>query len=109
MSEASHRFRKAAVERVLQGPAKTSGDERRAAFDNKGVPAAGAALIDKVAKNAWKVTDEDVAAAKAAGLSEDAIFELTVSAAMGQATRQIDSALAAVDAAFNPNAAKESA
>lgn len=109
MSEASHRFRKAAVERVLQGPATTSAEQRRAAFDNKDVPAAGAALIDKVAKHAWKVTDEDVAAAKGAGLAEDAIFELTVSAAMGQATRQLDSALAAVDAAFAPAAAKESA
>ncbi|MDX2092098.1 MAG: hypothetical protein SFX73_29810 [Kofleriaceae bacterium] len=109
MSEASHRFRKAAVERVLQGPATTSGEHRRAAFDNTHVPAAAAALIEKVAKHAWKVTDEDVAAAKAAGLSEDAIFELTVGAAMGQATRQLDSALAAVDAAFNPTAQKESA
>lgn len=97
------------MERVLQGPATTSGDHRRAAFDNKNVTTAASPLIDKVAKNAWKVTDEDVAAAKAAGLAEDAIFELTVSAAMGQATRQLDSALAAVDAAFNPTAEKESA
>jgi alkylhydroperoxidase family enzyme len=109
MSEASHRVRKAAVERVLQGPATTSGEHRRAAFDNKKVPAAASALIDKVANNAWKVTDEDVAAAKAAGLAEDAIFELTVSAAMGQASRQLDSARAAVDAAFDQTAVKESA
>jgi len=90
MSDAAHRLRKAAIERAAQGAATTPAPDRRAAFDNRDVPAAAAALIDKVARNAWKVTDEDV------------------TAAMGQATRQLDSALAAVDAAFAP-AAKESA
>ena len=108
MSDAAHRFRKAAIERTVRGAGSTPADQRQAAFDNRNVPAAAAALVDTIARNAWKVTDEDVAAAKAAGLSEDAIFELAVSAAMGQATRQLDSALAAVDAAFAP-AAKESA
>ena len=41
------------------------------------------------------MTDEDVAAAKAA-LSEDEMFELAVCAAIGQATRQLDNALAAL-------------
>ena len=36
---------------------------------------------------------------EAAGVSEDEIFELTVCAALGQATRQLDAALAALDAA----------
>ncbi len=110
MSDASARLRKAVVERVLHGPGTTTGDQRRAAFDSKDVPEAARALIDKVSKTAWKVTDEDVAAAKAAGLSEDQIFELTVAAALGQATRQLDAALAAVDAALAPEAAtKETA
>jgi alkylhydroperoxidase family enzyme len=56
-------------------------------------------LIDKVSKNAWKVTDEDVAAVKQAGMSDDQIFELSVAAALGQATRQLDAALAALDEA----------
>ena len=45
------------------------------------------------------MTEEDVAAAKAAGLREDQIFELVVCAAIGQATRQYDTALAALTAA----------
>jgi alkylhydroperoxidase/carboxymuconolactone decarboxylase family protein YurZ len=45
------------------------------------------------------VTDADIAAAKAAGLSEDHIFELVVTAAVGQANRQLESALAALDEA----------
>lgn len=99
MSETATRLRKAVVERVLHGPGKTAGDQRRAAFDNNGVAEPARSLIDKVAQNAWKVTREDVQAAKAAGLDEDAIFELTVSAAIGQSTRQLGSALAVLDLA----------
>lgn len=100
MSEAATRLRKAVVERVLHGPGKTTGDARRAAFEAR--PEQAQALLDKVTKNAWKVTDEDVAAAQQAGLSDDEIFELVVSAALGQATRQLDAALAAVDTAQRP-------
>jgi alkylhydroperoxidase family enzyme len=53
-------------------------------------------LIDKVARHAYKVTDEDIAAARASGFSEDQIFEIVVCAAIGQATRQYDAALAAL-------------
>ena len=52
-------------------------------------------LVEKVAYRAYSVTDEDVAAARAAGLSEDQIFEIVVCAAIGQADRQYTSALAA--------------
>ena len=99
MSETAHRLRSVVVERALHGPGKASGDARRAAFDNQNVPAAARALIEKVAKNAYKVIDEDIAAAKAAGLTEDQLFELVVCAALGQSTRQLDSALAALDEA----------
>ena len=87
------------VERILQGDGKASREARRAAFANQGVPEATRALIDKVAKNAYRVTDEDVAAAKAAGATEDEIFELSVCAAVGQSTRQLESALAALEEA----------
>lgn len=99
MSEAAHRLRSVVVERALHGPGKASGDARRAAYDNHNVPEAARALIDKVAKNAYKVIDEDIAAAKAAGLSEDQLFELVVCAALGQATRQLDAAMSALDEA----------
>ncbi len=61
------------------------------------------ALVAKVATAAWTVTDADVVATKAA-VSEDEIFELAVCAALGQATRQLDSALAALDGAAPPAA-----
>jgi alkylhydroperoxidase family enzyme len=58
-----------------------------------------ATLVSKVAEQPTNVTDEDFAAARASGLSEDQIFEMVVSAAIGQATRQYNTALAALDAA----------
>ncbi len=109
MSEAANRYRTAAVERVLGGDGKSSKQQRRAAFDNSGVTEPTRALVDKVARNASKVTDEDVAAVKTAGVSEDQIFELCVSAALGQATRQLESALAALDAATSDRADKKGA
>ncbi len=99
MSADATKLRLAAIETIVRGPGETPAAHRQAAFANEGVPEAARALVDKVANNAWKVTDEDVAAAKAAGLSDDEVFELVVAAAMGQATRQLDSALAALDAA----------
>ncbi len=60
---------------------------RRSAFDNAGLSEPMRTLISKVAKHANNVIDEDFAAARASGLSEDQIFEMVVSAAIGQATR----------------------
>jgi hypothetical protein len=98
MSDIS-RAHKALVARILEGDGRASHARRRAAFDNAGLAEPLITLIGTVARHAYKVTDEDIAAAKASGLSEDQIFELVVCAAIGQATRQYDSALAALDAA----------
>ena len=91
--------RKAVVARILEGDGKASPAQRRAAFNNTGLAEPLSTLIDKVARHAYKVTDEDIAAARASGLSEDQIFEIVVCAAIGQATRQYDAALAALEAA----------
>jgi signal transduction histidine kinase len=95
--------RKALVARILEGDGRASHAQRRAAFDDAGLAEPLKTLIDKVAKHAYKITDEDIAAARASGLSEDQIFELVVCAAIGQATRQYDTALAAlVEATTRP-------
>jgi alkylhydroperoxidase family enzyme len=39
--------------------------------------------VDKIARHAYKVIDADIEALRDAGYSEDAIFELTLSAALG--------------------------
>ncbi len=91
---------RALVARVLGDGGQAPSALRRAAFDNAGgdgeFPEPLRALTEKVAHHAHRVTDEDVAAARAAGLSEDQIFEIVVCAAVGQASRQYDSALAAL-------------
>jgi hypothetical protein len=89
---------KVVVTRVLEGDGKASHAQRRAAFNNAGLAEPLSMLVNKVAKHAYKVTDEDIAAARESGLSEDQIFEIVVCAAIGQATRQYVSALAALDA-----------
>jgi hypothetical protein len=101
MFDTVKRYREAVVSTLLEGPGKASRLHRRAAFehDGAGSPEGARALLDKVTKNAWKVTDDDVAAAKQAGISEDEIFELAICASVGMATRQLESALDALDAA----------
>jgi predicted ArsR family transcriptional regulator len=87
------------VARVLQGRGKATAELRRAAFENAGLDEPIRTLVEKVANHAYRVTDEDVDAVRGAGLSEDQIFEIVVCAAVGQASRQYASALAALASA----------
>jgi alkylhydroperoxidase family enzyme len=48
--------------------------------------------LDKVRLRAYSVTDADVEQLKAAGLSEDEIFEQTVAAAISEGLRRLDAA-----------------
>jgi hypothetical protein len=89
---------RAMVTRVLEGDGKASRTQRRAAFDNAGLSEPLGGLVNKVAKYAYKITDEDIAAARASGLDEDELFEIIICAATGQATRQYETALVALDA-----------
>ena len=51
-----------------------------------------AAYLDKVRAGAYKVTDDDVAELKRAGISEDEIFEATVAVAAAEGLRRLDAA-----------------
>jgi|SRR3954469_4102079 alkylhydroperoxidase family enzyme len=95
MSDITQQHR-ALIARVRDGDATAPTDLRRAAFDDAGLDEPVRTLIDKVAHHANRVTDDDVAAVRAAGLTEDQIFEIVVCAAVGQATRQYENALAAL-------------
>jgi alkylhydroperoxidase family enzyme len=55
-------------------------------------PDAMADYLRKVHERAYSVTDGDVDALKAAGFSEDEIFEQTVAAAIGEGVRRLDRA-----------------
>ena len=84
------------LNRILNGKGYSSQKERQAAFSNTNLPQPMHTLIDKVAYNAYKVTDEDINALKKTGVSEDQLFELIVCAAVGQASRQYENALTAL-------------
>src|SRR4051812_42690285 len=60
------------------------------------LPAELAGFVEKVAKHAYRTTDEDFAALAKAGYSEDQLFELTLAAAAGAAWARLDRGLAAL-------------
>ena len=97
--EAAPATHQAIVTRVLEGTGTASRAERHAAFNNALVVEPLRGLISKVAERPIQITDDDFTAVKESGLTEDQIFELVICAAVGQATRQYESALEALAAA----------
>ncbi|MEX2157651.1 MAG: hypothetical protein WD773_12530 [Gemmatimonadales bacterium] len=89
-------FKQRLVDAVLNMPGDTSSELRRAVMERGKVPAPLAPYVDKVAQHAYKVTDEDVAALRLAGHSDDALFEVTVSAAVGAALERLERGMAAL-------------
>jgi alkylhydroperoxidase family enzyme len=97
-------------ESVLEGPGVTTPDlrqaveERAAAMsgrtgesgDSSPLSADLAEFADKVAGGAWRITDEEVAALLQSGYSEDEVFEVSVSAALGAASARLERGLAAL-------------
>lgn len=69
---------------------------RRAARPDRPAPAAMEPYLEKVRRGAYRVTDEDVDELRAAGFTEDEIFEQTVSAAVSEGLVRLDAALRAV-------------
>ena len=69
---------------------------RATAASFREAPAVMAPYLEKVRSRAYTVTDADVEALKAAGLSEDEIFEQTVAAAVAEGLRRLDRGLEAI-------------
>ncbi|GAA3589179.1 hypothetical protein GCM10022419_084480 [Nonomuraea rosea] len=84
------------VDRVLNGEGTAAAEQRARAFANEGLSPPLAALIGKVAGSPAQVTEQDLAAAKASGCTEDQLFELVVCAAVGQSARLYEAGLAAL-------------
>ena len=79
-----------------------TGGEDATGAPGGGIPAALAAYADKVARHAYQVTDEDLGALQRAGTSDDALFEVTVSAALGAALGRLERGLAALREESSP-------
>ncbi len=93
-----------AMERVAEAILETPGDadlelrravEAYAAGRPAEIPEDLRAYVDRVAQNAYEVIDADVDALRP-GYSEDAIFELTLAAALGAARARLDAGLEAM-------------
>lgn len=93
---------------VLTGPGETEPALRRAIearaaeLGSRPGPAGGEVpdalrtYVDKVARHAYEVTESDLEDLKRAGYSEDAIFEITLSAALGAGMARMERGLAAL-------------
>lgn len=94
MSDGFSALRARVADRVVEGEGIAAVELRRAARANAGLAGAARQLIEKVVRRPTDVTDGDLDAVRAEGHSEDAIFELVVCAAWGEAERQLEAALA---------------
>jgi alkylhydroperoxidase family enzyme len=66
---------------------------RTAARPERPAPPQFAKYLEKVRLHAYKVSDRDVEQLKAAGFSEDEIFEHTISAAVAAGLERLDAGL----------------
>jgi len=93
----------ALTRRVTRGPGVVPPAQRQAAVAGEKAEGALGAYLERVRTAAAEVTDEEVAALRAAGTSDDELFELTVAAALGAARARLDAGLAAIAAAYEEN------
>ena len=85
------------LRRVIEARAAGLGGRRSPPAPGGGeVPTPLAAYVDKIALHAYTITDGDVAALQRAGSSDDAVFEITVAAALGAALGRLERGLAAL-------------
>jgi hypothetical protein len=91
-------LRDAVFEAVFHSPGESDPSVRDAAAKNEGPPPDLAVLVSKIHDHAFKVTDEDVAAAQRV-YGDDGMFEVIVSAALGASRARLAAALAALEKA----------
>lgn len=112
MSERYADLVRALEDSVLTGPGVTAATLRRAVYtraaatpaaaaaapgpDEPAIPAELESLVGKVVERAYEVTDRDVAELRDADYSEDAIFEVAVSAALGAGLTRLERGLTAL-------------
>jgi hypothetical protein len=87
---------------VLESPGELAPEVRRAAAERAEVPEPFPRYVGMIHDHAYKITDRVVDELKAAGASEDAIFEISVASAYGAARYRLEAALGALDATERP-------
>jgi len=96
------------IETLLGTPGESDMELRRAIFEETRAGAGGArgprgaelrVLVEKIDQHPWMIGDDDFQKLRAAGYSEDQIFELTVAAALGAGVRRFEAGLRSLAAA----------
>jgi alkylhydroperoxidase family enzyme len=80
-------------EAILESKGATRAETRRAAFAGRADDPALAHYVNAVRRYAYRITDEDVERLRDAGLDDDAIFEITVAAALGAGAERLRAGL----------------
>jgi len=83
---------------VLEGRGKSDPAIRSAAADGGGVPPELQSLVEKIHRHAYKVTDEDIARLQGR-YSDDQLFEIVVSTALGASRKRLLAGLEALEEA----------
>ncbi|MEU8301317.1 hypothetical protein AB0C04_29010 [Micromonospora sp. NPDC048909] len=86
----------ALVDRIVHGAGRAPTEQRAAAFAGDPLPPPLDTLLNKVTARPVRVTEAEIATAKAAGYTEDELFELVVCAAVGHSARLYSAGLAAL-------------
>ena len=82
---------------VLQSPGVTTLALRRAAAERGDLPDSLAGYVNTLHEHADRVGDHDIVELQKAGYDDDAIFEITIAAAVGAASHRCARALAVLD------------
>jgi len=96
MSDRHEAARKSVEESVLRGPGHADPALRQAVASRGEIPEELRVLVEKIRAHAYKVTDADVAALRTR-YSDDQLFEIVVSAALGAAGERLQAGLAALE------------
>ena len=86
------------LDSVLRGPGESDPALRVSVADRNNIPDDLRDLIEKIHRHAYKVTDEDIALLQTK-YSDDQLFELVVSAALGASRERLLAGLDALEKA----------
>jgi|SRR5687768_13384996 hypothetical protein len=90
--------RLAIEEAVLRGPGHTDPELRQRVAERREVPEELRALLDKIERHAYQVTDEDLVVLRSR-YTDDQRFEIVVAAALGSALARLRAGLSALERA----------
>ncbi len=78
---------------VLESPTISDPATQTAAYKSDELPPPLSQYVAKVRGESYRITDDDVLALLATGYSQDAVFEITVAAALGAAMQRLEAGL----------------